>query len=387
MQKLLILGGGYAEIPLIKAAKELGFYVFTTGYFRGELGHGYSDEYIYADYSNKEAMLEIVQKYAIDFIVPGCNDFSILTASYISEKLQIGSFDSYETTKTLHHKDLFKKFAMHHNLSTPKAFVIDRLEDVTALRLEYPLMLKPIDLSGGKGIKKVFNAEEMQEAFNETIKLTREPKVVLEEFIEGTHHSASLLVKDGKIVFEFFADEYFFNNKYLVAGASSNFSMAVEIKNKLLLDMQIMIDTLQLADGIVHIQFIVNNSKPYILEVTRRSPGDLYLDLVSYSRNIEYAQKIVQAHCKLALDIGEVQERAILRHCIMAHKQGKVNDIVFDNLIKEKIMHQFIWAKRGDAIENIMTQKFGILFFTFQTESEMKKIEENIHDLVRVRIL
>lgn len=71
-------------------------------------------------------------------------------------------------------------------------------------------MLKPIDLSGGKGIKKVFNAEELQEAFNETIKLTREPKVVLEEFIEGTHHSASLLVKDGKIVFEFFADEYFF---------------------------------------------------------------------------------------------------------------------------------------------------------------------------------
>ncbi|MCD8477777.1 MAG: hypothetical protein LRY68_07655 [Sulfurospirillum sp.] len=98
-------------------------------------------------------------------------------------------------------------------------------------------------------------------------------------------------------------------------------------------------------------------------------------------------KKIVQAHCKLALDIGEVQERAILRHCIMAHKQGKVDDIIFDNLIKKKIMHQFIWAKRGDAIENIMTQKFGILFFTFQTESEMKKTEENIHDLVRVRIL
>ena len=386
MQKLLILGGGYAEMPLIKAAKELGFYVLTTGYYKNELGHNYSDEYIYADYSNKEAMVSIVQNANIDYVVPGCNDFSILTASYISEKLKIGKFDSYETTKILHHKDLFKIFAMEHNLNVPKAHIVKSLEDVTTLKLEYPLMVKPIDLSGGKGIKKVYSEAELREAFSEAIQLTREPKIVLEKFIDGTHHSASLLIKNGEIAFEFFADEYFYINKYLVAGASSNFNITSEVRMKVLSDTQKMVDILHLVDGIIHIQFIIHNATPYILEVTRRSPGDLYLDLVAYSRNIEYSKNIVQAHCKLAFDIGNLEENSILRHCIMANKYGRVDDIVFDNSIQDKIMNKYIWVKEDSEIENIMTQKFGIVFFQFKAEQEMKVIEKNINNLVEVRV-
>jgi len=70
MSSLLILGGGHSEIPLIKASKELGFYVITTGYNRDGLGHKYSDEYIYADFSNKDEILNIVKERKIDFIVP-----------------------------------------------------------------------------------------------------------------------------------------------------------------------------------------------------------------------------------------------------------------------------------------------------------------------------
>lgn len=384
MQKLLILGGGYAEIPLIKAAKELGFYVITTGYYATELGHQHSDEYIHADYSNKELMVDIVKSAKIDFIVPSCNDFSILSAAYISQTLKIGRFDTYEATKILHHKDLFKVFAMQHKLHVPMAHIVKSWEDVTSLELQYPLMVKPIDLSGGKGVRKVFNEEELREAFQEAKQLTRESEILLETFIEGTHHSASLLIKNKEIVFEFFADEYFFLNKHLVAGANSNFSIAPEVKEKVLIDTRKMVEALDLADGIIHIQFICYDDTPYILEVTRRSPGDLYLDLVKYSRNIEYAKSIVQAHCGLEFSIGELEQKAVLRHCIMTDRQGEVEEIVFDDTIKDKIKHQYIWAKSGDKIENIMTQKFGIVFFEFATQQEMQAVQKNINTLVKV---
>ena len=56
--KLLLLGGSHAEIPLIKAAQELGWFVITTGNNRDGLGHPYADKTAFADFSNKEAMLE-----------------------------------------------------------------------------------------------------------------------------------------------------------------------------------------------------------------------------------------------------------------------------------------------------------------------------------------
>ncbi len=101
-KKLLIAGGGHSDIPLIKAGKELGFHVITTGNNKDALGHKYSDEYHYGDFSNKEEILELAKKLKIDAICACSNDFSAITASYVAEKMGLSGHDSYETTLLLH---------------------------------------------------------------------------------------------------------------------------------------------------------------------------------------------------------------------------------------------------------------------------------------------
>jgi len=388
MKKLLILGGGHSEIPLIKAAQALGFYTITTGYDKNGLGHPYADAYIFADFSNKEQILQIVKEYHIDFLIPSCNDFAILTAAFVNEHINVGVFDSYEITKQIHHKTAFKTLAFELNLSVAKSKMLKKDSDLTSMDLSFPLIVKPIDLSGGKGVTKVKTLQELKEGLAYAFKQSREQYVLIEEFIEGSHHSCSLLIKDHQILFSFFADEYFYLNPYLVEGAYANLQLKTDIKNQILVDSQQLIDNLNLCDGILHIQFIIKDGKPYILEVTRRSPGDLYVDLVSFSTNIDYAKAIISLHTGSSYTPsgkGHTQ-KSILRHCIMADQNGYIQEVAFDSQLKTHIFQDILWYKKGETIENFMKYKAGIIFAQFDTIDQLKSTLTHIHKQITVKV-
>ena len=109
MKKVLILNGSFCEVPIIKKAKELGYYVVTTGNMPNLVGHQYADEYIPADYSDKEAILKICQENDIWRIISCANDFGVLTSAYVAEKMGWPGHDTYEKAMIMHQRDLFKK--------------------------------------------------------------------------------------------------------------------------------------------------------------------------------------------------------------------------------------------------------------------------------------
>ena len=221
--KLLIAGGGYAEIPLIKAAKSLGYYVITSGNRPSELGHAESDEYRCADFSNRDEMLELANSLDIDAICPCCNDFSAITSAYVAEKLGLPGFDSHETTLLLHHKDLYREFALENKIPTPNAKGFSDLASALANieEFDFPIIIKPVDLTGGKGIAKVQNISESNAALENAFSISKSKRIVVEEFIEGSRHGFSAILKDKKVVFHFTDNEHYYLNPYMVSGASA----------------------------------------------------------------------------------------------------------------------------------------------------------------------
>ena len=128
-KKLLIAGGSHSDIPLIQSGKKLGYHVITSGNNKNDIGHKYADETHLEDFSNKEAMLDLAKKLKIDAICSSSNDFSVITSTYIAEKLGLQGHDSYETTEKLHHKDKFKKFALENKLLVPNSLSFDTIEN------------------------------------------------------------------------------------------------------------------------------------------------------------------------------------------------------------------------------------------------------------------
>ena len=405
---MLLLGGSHAEIPLIQAAQSLGWYVITTGNAREGLGHPYADKNVFADFSDKDAMLELARSEGVHAVCSGCNDFALLSTVYVCEKLGLPGHDSYATSLEIHHKDKYRALATRLGIPTPRALVVRNAADFEAAiaQLTFPIIVKPVDLTGGKGIHRAANADEARIAYKDACSRTRQDHIVVEEFVQGTNHGFSAMLVKGKVAFAFADNEQYFVNKYLVSGANTPSTTAVTGLAMLREYSERIAQELHLVDGILHIQYIERaDGTPVIIEICRRPPGDLYIKFVKYATGIDYPKFIVLA--ETGEDISGIADAPTqgfwLRHCIMADCQagdtlvtsdaspasdklceGFVRNVTFASEIQGNIVEKFLWYKPGEVITDKLTYKAGIVFFKFDTLAEMQDKTARMTELAKI---
>lgn len=409
-KKMLLLGGGHAEIPLIQAAQSLGWYVITTGNAREGLGHPYADKNVFADFSDKDAMLELAKSEGVQAVCSGCNDFALLSTVYVCEKLGLPGHDSYATSLEIHHKDKYRALATRLGIPTPKAITVhtdnaDEFESAIA-QLTFPIIVKPVDLTGGKGIHRAANADEARVAYKDACSRTRQDHIVVEEFVQGSNHGFSAMLVKGKVAFAFSDNEQYYINKYMVSGANSPSTSSDKTLAMLREYSERIAQELHLVDGIMHIQYIERaDGTPVIIEICRRPPGDLYIKLVKYATGIDYPKFIVLAETGEDISgIADVPTQGFwLRHCIMADCQagdtlvtsdaspasdklceGIVRDVTFAPEIQGNIVEKFLWYKPGEVVTDKLTYKAGIVFFKFDTLAEMQDKTARMTELAKI---
>ena len=388
-QKLLVAGGGYADIPLILSAKRLGYYVITSGNRPEELGHLYADEYQPADFSDPDAILALAKRLKIAAVCASCNDFSALAAAYTAEKLGLQGHDSYRISQIIHHKDHYRAFAAKNGITTPAARGFSSKEyAIASLHSSvFPVIVKPVDLTGGKGVSVVRRSDELGVAINKAFAISRGKRIVVEEFVEGSRHGFSAFLVKGRVVFFFSDNEHYFLNPFMVSAASVPGNVSAAVVRKLCSESEKIAALLSLKDGIFHIQYILRQEEePVIIEICRRAPGDLYIKFVEHATGVDYPSWIVKASAGLdCSELVHVEPKGFFtRHCIMSASPGKVKDVVIDAAIEKKIIDRLIWWKKGDVVADVMTTKFGIVFLRFSSQDEMLERTGRMQELIRV---
>ncbi|OQY48102.1 MAG: hypothetical protein B6247_25620 [Candidatus Parabeggiatoa sp. nov. 2] len=387
---MLIAGGGYADIPLILSAKKLGYHVITTGNRPDELGHLYSDEYHQADFSDIEVMLTLSEQLNISAVCACCNDFSALSSAYVAENLGLPGHDLYETAKIIHHKDLYRKFALKHGISSPIAMGFTGIKEALnhIESLSFPLIIKPVDLTGGKGVSTINDLQQVKPALNKAFLASHAKRIVVEEFITGSRHGFSAFLHNGRIIFFFSDNEHYFKNPYLVSAASTPSIVSSSIEKKLCLKSEKIASLLSLKTGIFHIQYILRKEEPVIIEICRRAPGDLYVKLVEHATGVLYSDWIVKSSAGLDCNgLSHAEPKGFFtRHCVMSAKPGRIKNIIFDYSIEKNIIEQFMWWKKGNYISDVMTSKFGIVFLKFDSMEEMLTKTEQMQEFIHVEV-
>lgn len=390
-KKLLLLNGSHSDIPLIQAAKTLGYHVITTGNLPNLIGHAYADEYHECDFSDIKAVLNLAEKLKIDAVLSCTNDFGLIAAAYVGEKLGLPGHDSYENALTLHHKNRFKKFAQANSLPVAKTQFFNSRNDA----LEWfepellPLIVKPVDLTGGKGVSKAQTHDEYITAVKNAFEQSRVGHIVVEEFIVGTQYSFSTFVVDHKVVFSFSDNEFSYLNPFLVSTSAAPALHVNEVKGQLIASIEKIANLLELEDGLFHYQYLLDaHHKLYIIEPTRRCSGDLYPYPVNYAMNIDWPHWIVKAetgvNCK---DFPEtVQQGFCGRHCIMSPRNGIIKNIFIDPRLKQNVYDELHWWKPGDVVDNYLVQKMGIYCLRYDSMEEMFTTTQEITNLVRVEL-
>ncbi len=391
MKKLLIAGGGHADLPLIRAAKGLGYWVITSGNRAQDLGHRESDAYIPCDYSDPEAVLALAREEQVEALCACCNDFSALSCAYAAAALGLPGHDTPETSAIIHHKDRWRLFAEAQGIPSPRAIGCSDLAEVAAAcaQLRFPLIVKPVDLTGGKGILRTDDRAATLAAAQAALTLSKAKRVVIEEFIEGSRHGFTALLRAGRVVFHFSDNEHYHHSPYLVSAASCPTSVPPPAIDQLVAYSEQIANALTLVDGIFHVQFILTPAgAPVIIEICRRAPGDLYIELVRHATGAPYAEWIVRAAAGLGIEAARplAVTRSLTRHCLMAPHTGIFEGFDFDPEVAAQIIDQLIWGEPGERVENIDTHKFGIVFVAHRDAAQMLEQAPRLQSLLAARV-
>lgn len=379
MKKALLLCASHNDLDLVKSLKKLGFFIIATGNKKGLPGEKYVDKFILADYSDVEKILYIAKSEKVDAIVQCCNDYGVYTASYVAEKLNLPGYDSYKTITTLHDKDRFKDFCAKNNiLSVPSFGFVEKQSALEwAKTASYPMIVKPVDCSAGNGIQKISNYNEAEQAIELAFEKSRAGRIIIERFIKGTQHGFSTFLKDEKVVAFCSNNEYSFENLYRVeidTFPADNEKLYAPI---IIEQIEKIAEKLHLVDGMFHLQYIVENNKPYIIEVMRRIAGNMYGYPARMLTQFNWDYWETRARCGLSLYMipeKTFSEGFYAYKTILASNNGIIKSVNVPQKYERYIWDTYMVMKPGEIITNYLKEPVGFLFMMFSSAEEMKKV-------------
>lgn len=346
-KKALLIGSSFSAAPMLARLRRRGLLVAVCGRSPSDPCHAYADESHFIDYSDREQLLELVRKERFDFLVPTCNDYSYMSGAWVARETGHPGFDRYPVAEILHTKDRFRETSKSLNLAVPRA--VRTVADVPAGLTEdwFPVLIKPVDSFSGRGVTKISCAEDIPQALTSALTSSRSTAAVIEEFVEGELHSHSAFIAGGRIVLDFFVDEFCSVYPYQVDCSNHPSRLSELIRQGVREDMQRLIDGLQIADGLLHTQFIANAERHWIIETMRRCPGDLYSSLIERSTGIDYTDRFVAGFVGEPPSACESPRlpRLIGRHTI--------------SVVQEQIAHAFNYTCSGKLLAIVPLMESG----------------------------
>lgn len=391
MKKVLLLCTSHNDLGLIRGLRKLGYYIIATGNRENSPGEKWVDKWIRADYSNKELILDIAKEEKIDSICACCNDFGVYTATYVAEKLGLPGYDDYETTLILHNKDKFNEFSKKYNIRTPLSNDFSNSDHAKSeLRnMRLPVIVKPVDCSAGNGISVVESYEEGDSAIDIAFSKSRSSRIVIEPYIKGTQHGFCTFLVDQKVVAVCSNNEYSIINPFRVEIDTYPADNWKECSQKLIEQIEKMASILKLKDGIFHLQYIYSDGEPWIIEVMRRTLGNMYHVLGNQLNGFQWEYWEARARCGLdckGFPKNAQQEGFFAYKTILAPNNGIIDRICIPDIYKRYIFDEFYLMGSGDEVKDYKSQPVGFLFFMFSSDEEMKSvlIENYKSDLVKM---
>lgn len=392
MKKMLLLNGSFNELPLIHTAHRLGYYVITSGNDSAGEGHKYANEYCACDYSDKEAVYALAKDKKVDAICACSNDFGALSAAYACEKLGIPGHDTYETSRFFHEKDCFKRMAEKLKLPTPAAARFDKLEAAISYidtLTTFPQIVKPADLSGGKGILKVHNKKEAENAVRKAFDRSKVKRVLVEEYIEGLQQGITVFIQNKKVVLEYATNDYSYVNPYMVWAACPPADNYHEIRNTIIADIEKIAGAKNIADGFLTIQYIVKEGKPYYIETMRRLLGNQHYLCMSKDTCIDFYELYIRSQCNEPYShlLKSRQERDSYSGfmALFAPSNGKIASIEIEPSLQSKLFDIKMLNGPGYCVTDYLSDKIGTLYFTLKNV-DIDWFKENKRNLFRINM-
>ncbi len=393
-----MLGGSHFQVPSIKKAKEMCYYVITCDYLSDNPGHKFADEYHNVSTTDKDAVLKLAKELRVDGIVCYASDPSAPTAAYVCEQLGFPS-NPYESVNILTNKDLFRDFLKKNDFIVPKAKGFSAFEEAKNdfKNFTMPVMVKPVDSSGSKGVSKIESVNELKNSVVSALEYSRAKRFIIEEYIEkyGYQIAGDGFSVNGKLAFRAFANEHFEDdgiNPFVPIGESWPYNMPNRVHNKIHDELQRLISLLNMNTGAYNFDIRIDyNENVIIMEIGPRNGGNLIPQVIKYATGVEMVEYTIKA--AMGEDCSDLKMKDIegFWACYMVHanKSGKLIDIQIDESFRKNNIVEFEMIYNiGDEIIAYTGSNgtLGTMILKFDSMQEMTYKMDNMNEFVEVKV-
>jgi biotin carboxylase len=391
------LGGSPFQVPAIQHARERGYYVITCDYLPDNPGHQFAHEYHNCSTTDFDGILKVAQECRINGIVAYASDPSAPTAAYVAEKLGLPT-NPLSAVDVLTNKDKFRRFLSNHGFRVPLARGFSTVESLIegCAAFQFPVMVKPVDSSGSKGVSKVTEPGLLAKAFAYAMPFSRAKRVIMEEYVEknGYQVAGDGFLVGGKLVFRSFANEHFnvSCNPFVPIGESWPYNRPARVHDRIHEEIQRALTLLGMQMGALNFDIRVDaDDNPILMEIGPRNGGNLIPQVTRYATGVDMVDYTIESalgHDCSALRMAETRG---FWSCFMVHSKqtGTVGHVSIDPaLAKNNIVEQSIPIKPGDKVQSFQGSNgtLGTMILKYSSMDEMLEKMDNMDKYVRVDV-
>ena len=396
----MLLGGISYLLPAIEAAHKHGVHVITVDYLPDNIAHKYSDEYYNVSIleKDKEEVLALAKNLKIDGILSYAVDPGVVAAAYVAEQMKLPFSCSYETACILQEKSRFRQFLSENGFNVPvaKGYTSkeDALNDIDMYH--WPIVVKPVDSAGSKGVSKVESPKNLLNAINHALEESHNGHFIVEDFLEkdGLSSGAESFFVDGELKYNAFYDQYFDAeaiNPYTPSAECWPADKPDYILDDVKKQLQRLGHLLNFRTGLFNVEWrVCKDGKVYLMEVSPRAGGNRLAEILNFATDVD----IIDAEVTKAIGetIPTVHEPNYKGHfCILilhSNKVGKFKNVEILDSFNGEIVEKEIRVNVGDRVEPFSgaNNAIGTLFLRFDTRQQMDDALIHQKDWLKIEI-
>lgn len=395
-RKILLLGGSDQQVVAIDVAKRLGYETVLCDYLPDNPGKNHADRFYQVSTTDKDGVLAVAVQEEVDGVIAYASDPAAPTASYVAEKLGLPGVP-YDIACAFCEKHLFRSFLREHGFCVPCFRYVDlNKENGSFGDMDLPLIVKPTDSSGSKGVTVVRDYEMIPSALAGTSVYSRNHVAIVEEYVERSHPhviEAEIFVSNGEVVSWGLIDSIRDNASNPLLPAAYRYPSGISAEHRGIVRREVshLIKETGVRCGAFNIEMIIDaNSNLFFLDAGPRNGGNRLPDFISMiSGSNLVAASIHAAMGDIEhLDVGFDGTEGGFWGLVVLHSAhpGRFSEVVYSDVAKSNLKEEFLQVARGDRVRVFerCDDLIGLAFFCFEDEGAWDAVMSDLDKHVQV---
>lgn len=396
---IVMLGGSAQQVPAIRTAGEMGYRTVLIDYLPDNPGQHVADTWYKESTTDVETVYRIAKDEKADGILAYASDPAALPAAIVAERLGLPT-NPAKSVEILGVKHRFREFLQKNEFPCPKNVIFSsdmKIEDIlhSIKKLKFPLVIKPTDSSGSKGVSFLVDASEIDMAIRYADMYSRNKILIAEEFIERGFPDViggDIFVEDGEIVLYGDMAALREDEGRSLIPVGEKFPNGLNQRQKIALknELQRIVSVLGIKNGELNIELLIDKDDiPHFLELGPRAGGNM----IPIQLSDAYGIDLIRANISSAM--GERANICLkepvgcyMTYVLHSHIAGAFRGINISDKLRQYVYRKVIYKQPGDYVEVFdgAGKAVGILFMHFPDIDTMNLMQPNLEELIEVQL-